>query len=222
MESAPPAVSNAEIIDFLSTTTANATFIQQLKIRYRPYVCPFDELLAYAGQARNVYDIGCGSGQFCALVARFTDVQDVRGIEIDEHLVNNARQITERFAGEKKVSFDTFDGTVIPDDIENYDLVYMIDVYHHIPKAKRDDMLRQIFGKMKPGAKLMFKDIDGASPFVLCNKVHDMIFAKELSHEIGYKKACGLLESAGFKIVESHKRRVFVYPHYFILAQKDA
>lgn len=213
-------ITNKEIIDFLATTTANATFLQQLKIRYRPIVCPFDELLDYASDVSSVYDIGCGSGQFCALVANFTNVKKIHGIEIDEHLVSNATTINKRFAKNKEISFSTFDGNVIPDNIKDYDLVYLIDVYHHIPKNIRNDIIKQVYDKMKPGAKLMFKDIDGASPFVLCNKVHDMIFAQELSHEIGFKKAKNLLESVGFKLLESRKKQIFVYPHYFILVQK--
>lgn len=215
-----PTISNAEIVEFLSGTTANATFLQKLKIRYRPYVCPFDELLNYARGAQSVYDIGCGSGQFAALVAQFTDVKKIYGIEIDDHLVQNAKSINARFAKTKTMDFSTFDGDTIPKNIKDYDLIYMIDVYHHIPKHKRDDIMRQIYQGMKPGAKLMFKDIDGASPFVLCNKVHDAIFAQELSHEIGFGKARNLLESLGFKVVEARKKRIFVYPHYFLLVQK--
>jgi SAM-dependent methyltransferase len=215
-----PIVSNAQLVEFLSTTTSDATFLQKLKIRYRPYVCPFDELLQYAKGVASVYDIGCGSGQFAALVARFTNVQDIYGIEIDAHLIDNARKINKPFAKDKKIGFATFDGTVIPKNIRQYDLIYMIDVYHHVPKPVRNDMLRQIYTAMKPGARLMLKDIDGASPFVLCNKLHDMVFAQELSHEIGFKKAQNLLTTIGFKIRESRKKRIFVYPHYFILAEK--
>lgn len=212
-------ISNTELVEFLSTTTADATFLQKLKIRYRPYVCPFNELLEYAEGASSVYDVGCGSGQFAALVANFTNVKDIYGIEIDDHLVNNANEINQRFAG-KKMGFATFDGTTIPDNIKKYDLIYMIDVYHHIPTAIRDDFMRQLYSKMKPGAKLMLKDIDGSSPFVPCNKLHDLIFAQEFSHEIGFNKARGLLTSIGFKELEARKKRTFVYPHYFILAQK--
>lgn len=215
-----PTISNAEIVDFLSTTTANATFLQKLKIKYRPYVCPFDELLDYARKEKNIYDVGCGSGQFCSLVAKFTNVKDISGIEIDESLVDNAKKINAQFSKNKKVSFTVFDGTTIPDDIGKYDLIFMIDVYHHIPKKLRDDFMKQLYKKMKPGARLMLKDIDGGSPFVACNKVHDIIFAQELSHEISFKRANNLLESLGFKIVEGRKKRIFVYPHYFLLAQK--
>lgn len=213
-------VSTKDIVNFLSTTTANATFLQKLKIRYRPYVCPFDELLEYTNDEKRVYDIGCGSGQFCALVANFTNVNDISGIEIDKSLIANAKKINAKFAKKKKVSFAIFDGVTIPDDIKKYDLIFMIDVYHHIPTKTRDAFMAQLYKKMKPGAKLMLKDIDGASPFVACNKIHDMIFAQELSHEISFNKANNLLESIGFRILEGRKKRIFVYPHYFILAQK--
>jgi len=214
----PP--SNTEIVNFLSSTTANATFLQKLKIKYRPYVCPFDELLVYANAEKSVYDVGCGSGQFCALVAKFTDTKDIKGIEIDESLVDNAKKINAQFAKNKKVSFEIFAGNIIPDDIKKYDLVFMVDVYHHIPTKIRDDFMKQLYEKMKPGAKLMLKDIDAGSPFVACNKVHDLVFAQEFSREISFTKAKDLLESLGFKTLEGRKKRIFVYPHYFLLVQK--
>lgn len=213
-------ITNSDIVDFLSSTTADATFLQKLKIKYRPYVCPFDELLAYAHPNDAVYDIGCGSGQFAALVANFTDVKTIKGIEIDKHLVRNAREINKRFSKNKRISFSYFSGSSIPKDIGNYDLIYMIDVYHHIPREIRDNFMKQVYEKMKPGARLMFKDINAGSLFIPFNKVHDMVFAQEFPHEISFYRAVQLLTSLGFKIVEGRKKRVFIYPHYFILAQK--
>lgn len=213
-------LTNNDIVTFLSSTTANATFLQKLKIKYRPFVCPFDELIDYANPRDSVYDIGCGSGQFAALIANFTDVNTIKGIEIDKHLVRNATQINKRFSKDKAISFSHFSGSNIPKDIEKYDLIYMIDVYHHIPRDIREDFMRQIYEKMKPGARLMFKDINAGSPFIPFNKVHDLVFAQEMPHEISFYNAIQLLTSLGFKIVEARTKQVFVYPHYFILAQK--
>ncbi len=214
------AVTNSTIVSFLSNTTADATFLQTIKIKYRPYVCPFDELLSYAKPKDAVYDIGCGSGQFAALVAEFTDAKKIKGIEIDEHLVRNANQLAEQIDTKKSISFSFFSGSKIPKDIGEYDLVYMIDVYHHIPRSIRVDFMKQIYKKMKPGARLMFKDIDGGSPFVPFNTVHDLVFAQELSHPISFYNALNLLNSIGFKVTEARKKQVFVYPHFFILAEK--
>lgn len=211
---------NSDIVAFLSSTTANATFLQKLKIKYRPFVCPFDELLSYASQKDKVYDIGCGSGQFAALVANFTNVKTIKGIEVDKHLVSNAAEINKRFSKSKDISFSYFSGSTIPKDIAKYDLIYMIDVYHHIPVNVREKFIKQVYERMKPGARLMFKDIDAGSPFIPFNKLHDLVFAQELPHEISFYSALQLLTSLGFNIVEARKKRVFVYPHYFILAQK--
>lgn len=213
------AITNPQIVTFLSSTTVQATFLQKIKIKYRPYVCPFDELLGFAQPGMAVYDIGCGSGQFCALLANFTSAKTIKGIEIDRNLVRNANEIAKNLQG-KNMSFSYFSGIKIPSDISKYDLIYMIDVYHHIPTLIRDDFMRQVYKKMKPGARLVFKDIDAGSPFIPFNKLHDLIFAKEFPKEISFYRATQFLTDLGFKIVGVRKKRIFVYPHYFILVQK--
>ena len=114
-----------------------------------------------------------------------------------------------------------FDAKVIPEEIKNYDLVYMIDVFHHIPQAQQVSFMQQLKQKMKSGAVLIFKDIDAGSPLVLCNKMHDMVFAGEIGKEISFTKAKDMLSKAGFKIDKSFKKTVFVYAHYFVICEKQ-
>lgn len=211
---------NAEIIKFLTSKTTNAGFVDKLKIKYRPIICPFNDLIDFAKNRTSVFDIGCGSGQFCALIAKYTNVEKIMGIEINERLVKNANEVNEEFRTNKSIKFEVFDGKVIPDEIRNYDLVYMIDVFHHIPAAQQISFMQQLQQKMKEGAVLIFKDIDAGSPLVICNKMHDMVFAGEIGKEISFTKAKNMLAGAGFKIVESFKKTVFVYAHYFVICQK--
>lgn len=213
-------MTNKEIIKFLTSTTVNAGFVDKLKIKYRPIICPFNDLINYAATVKSVFDVGCGSGQFCALIAKYTPVDKIKGIEINKRLINNANQVNEQFRNTKALIFEVFDGNIIPNDIVDYDLIYMIDVYHHIPKNIRENFMKQLYVKMKTGAKLMFKDIDATSPFVVCNKLHDLVFAKEIGNEISFKTAKNILTDLGFTIKEEYTKTVFVYPHYFILAQK--
>lgn len=215
-----PRWSNAELVDFLSSVTPDTTLLQKLKIRYRPYICPFDELLEYARHVSSVFDVGCGSGQFCALVARFADVERIKGIEIDPSLIEDGISISRAFPHDKKLAFEVYDGTTIPQDVAEYDLVFMIDVLHHLPKDDRAEFIREVHSTMKAGARLMLKDIDAASPLLPFNKIHDLLFSRELGHEISRESAEGMVSSLGFDIVESRTKRVLVYPHYFILAQK--
>ena len=213
-------MTNSDIIKFLTAKTTNAGFVDRLKIKYRPIICPFIDLIDFAKDKKSVFDIGCGSGQFCALIAKYTGVEKIMGIEINERLVKNANEVNEEFRDKKQIKFSVFDGKVIPDEIKDYDLVYMIDVFHHIPPAQQVAFMQQLQQKMKPGAVLIFKDIDGGSPLVICNKMHDMVFAGEIGKEISFKKAKDMLSGAGFKVTNSFKKTVFVYAHYFVICQK--
>lgn len=213
-------MTNSDIIKFLTSKTTNAGFVDRLKIKYRPIICPFIDLIDFAKDKKSVFDIGCGSGQFCALIAKYTNVEKIMGIEINERLVKNANEVNEEFRDKKQIKFSVFDGKVIPDEIKGYDLVYMIDVFHHIPPAQQVAFMQQLQQKMKSGAVLIFKDIDGGSPLVVCNKMHDMVFAGEIGKEISFTKAKDMLSTAGFKITDSFKKTVFVYAHYFVICQK--
>ncbi len=213
-------MTNSEIIKFLTSKTTNAGFVDKLKIKYRPIICPFNDLIDFAKDKKSVFDIGCGSGQFCALIAKFTNVEKIMGIEVNDRLVKNANEVNEEFRKDKTLKFEVFDGKVIPDEIKEYDLVYMIDVFHHIPPTQQIAFMQQLQQKMKPGAVLIFKDIDAGSPLVVCNKMHDMVFAGEIGKEISFTKAKEMLNGAGFKITDSFKKTVFVYAHYFVICQK--
>lgn len=213
-------MTNSEIIKFLTSKTTNAGFVDRLKIKYRPIICPFNDLIDFAKDKKSVFDIGCGSGQFCALIAKFTDVEKIMGIEINDRLVTNANEVNEEFRKNKTIKFEVFNGKVIPDEIKEYDLIYMIDVFHHIPPAQQLAFMQQLQQKMRPGAVLIFKDIDAGSPLVVCNKMHDMVFAGEIGKEISFKKAKEMLGGAGFKITDSFKKTVFVYAHYFVICEK--
>ena len=149
-----------EIVRFLSSKNSDTGFIDSLKIVYRPYICPFDELLGYVGNSKNVFDIGCGSGQFCALVSEFTNAEVIFGIEVSEKLVSNAHLLNQTIKGNKQIHFEAYNGITIPEEIIKYDVVYLIDVLHHIPVKNQIPFLKEIHSKMGIGSKLILKDID--------------------------------------------------------------
>jgi len=73
---------------------------------------------------------------------------------------------------------------------------------------------------MKPGARLIIKDIDGGSPLVYCNKLHDLLFAGEKGNELPYQTTQSWIQQNNLEILEFTKKRMYVYPHYTIVAKK--
>lgn len=210
-----------ELVNYLKAQSApSASVIDKLKIAYRPLICPFDDLLEILPHKSSVFDIGCGSGMFLALVKQFNAPEKLGGIEISNQLIENAKFVLGE-GNEQNVYLDTFDGKVIPDVIKNYDYVFMIDVFHHIPKEAQFSFLTQLFEKMKIGAVLVFKDIEGGSVFKYWNKIHDLLLAGEIGNEISSRKLKSFLDDLKqIEIIDFNKRQMFLYPHYTYLVKK--
>jgi 2-polyprenyl-3-methyl-5-hydroxy-6-metoxy-1,4-benzoquinol methylase len=164
-------------------------------------------------------DVGCGSGQFLLLLSRFTEASYLYGIEITPRLIDNANKL---FSTQRPGSygFSTYDGVHFPEKLQEMDVIYLVDVLHHVPKNSQEAFLKNLSQTLKPGARLVLKDINAASPFVYFNKLHDLIFASEIGNEMSMEQAKKLLQENGLEIIEQSKRRMYVYPHYTIVAKK--
>jgi cyclopropane fatty-acyl-phospholipid synthase-like methyltransferase len=209
------------LVDFLKAyTPKEASWLNRMKIQYRPYICPLDELLNELPEGATVFDYGCGNGAFLALAAHFKKATQIGGLEISETLVKNARELLQAQATKAVVNVDTFDGKNIPDTISDYEYVFMTDVFHHIPVDIRIKVLSDLCMKMKSGSKLIMKDIDAASPLVVMNKLHDRVAAGEIGNEISLKKMMEVLKEAGFQIQSHRTKRMLWYPHYTVVCNK--
>jgi 2-polyprenyl-3-methyl-5-hydroxy-6-metoxy-1,4-benzoquinol methylase len=192
--------------------------LSKIKTIYRPYICPFDDILNQIPQGTSLFDIGCGAGSFLSILTNFNAPKKIGGIEIADHLIADARTLLSKFNVEQHIY--KYDGVNIPDEIAEYAYVSMIDVYHHIPPSLQVSFMKQLYAKMKPGAILIFKDINKANPLVVMNKLHDLLLSKEIGNEISMNTALNLLKEIGFSINSTAKKTMLVYPHFTIIAQK--
>lgn len=215
----PATLSNAAIIRFLKDKYKATGFIDSLKIKYRSLICPFISLINMVNPGDKAGDVGCGSGQFLLLLSNFSKASYLYGIEITPRLVENANKL---FLSHPKDSynFSTYDGIRFPGELKEMDIIFLIDVLHHVPKKMQSHFLKNLSINLKPGARLVLKDIDAASPLVFANKLHDLVFAGEIGNEMSMESAKKLLEQNGLKILEQNKRRMYVYPHYTLVAKK--
>lgn len=209
---------NKELINLLKKSLpAQFDVMARLKVSYRPYLTPFNELLKIIPDNSSVFDIGCGNGAFLLLVNQLKKNVRTAGVEISEFLIANAKQLLQNV--NKNCELSVFDGVNIP-DLGNYDYVFMIDVLHHIPVAIRPAFFSSIRNTMKQGAVLILKDIDASHGLLtLCNKIHDLVISREIGHEISRDSAEKLLEQYNFSIQSSEYKRMLWYPHYTIIAK---
>jgi len=213
------ALNNAAIIKFLTSKFKSAGFIDSLKIKYRSLICPFISLIQTVKPGEKAGDVGCGSGQFLLLLTEFAQPSYLYGIEISKKLIDNAHNLFSSFPKEK-YAFEQYDGIHFPKALAEMDVLFLIDVLHHVPKKNQEAFLKDLAKIMKPGARLVLKDIDASSPLVYCNKIHDLIFAREIGNEMSMESAKNLLVANGLNIIEQSKRTMYVYPHYTLVAQK--
>lgn len=212
-------INNKEITRFLEERHFSAGIIDTLKVRYRSLICPFIDLIGKVNHGDKVGDVGCGSGQFLLLLSEFATPSYFYGIEINDRLINNAKTLFNKF-GQLQYNFETYDGENFPVALEEMDTVFLIDVLHHVPAKKQQAFLKNLSEKIKRGSRLILKDINAGSPLVYFNKMHDLIFSREIGNEISMQKAIKLLEENGFEIIEQKKQRMYVYPHYTLVARK--
>ena len=212
-------VSSSELLDFLkSGEGANLKGLNRLKTVYRPYICPFDQILNLIPPESKVFDIGCGSGSLLSLIDHFCKPEKLGGIEIDDVLVENAKLLLS--SSFVPVSVYKYDGVTIPEEIKEYDIITMIDVFHHIPKSIQLTFFDQLYQKMSTGSVLIYKDIDAKSFFVYANKLHDMVLAGEIGNEWKAKDLAANLKQSGFECSGIIYKQMIVYPHYTIVAKK--
>ena len=202
----------------LKKAVPDAPFIDRLKIAYRPYICPFHTLLQEIPIGSRIFDIGCGAGMFLFLCAQFREPTKLGGLEVKEQLVRQAGQLLHGVG--IKPSLSLVKPGELPSNISEFDTLTLIDVFHHVPASAQQEFIQHIFDNMAKGAKLIFKDMNGAFPWAYFNKIHDLLLSGEIGHEILPPHAQRLLSDAGFMISHESKQRMFWYSHYTIIAQK--
>jgi 2-polyprenyl-3-methyl-5-hydroxy-6-metoxy-1,4-benzoquinol methylase len=202
----------------LKAVSPDANMLDRLKIGYRPYICPFHHLLAHIANRASVYDIGCGSGMFLYLCAFFKAPKELGGFDIEEKLIQHANQILRKTG--VSTNLQVVDPGEIPAIIHEFEVVSMIDVLHHIPHTKHFAFFRKLYNSMSNGATLLLKDIDGASPWVVFNKLHDWAITGEIGNELPWKELEALLKKVGFYIELIEQEQVWWYPHVTIIAKK--
>ena len=190
------------------------------KTYLRPFICPFDALLEMVPVGASVFDIGCGQGAWLTLVGQHRRPSKVAGYDVEPFAVAEAsRLLATAFPG-VPAKLQLWSEPGVPLDVSGYDIVTMIDVLHHVPPDQQQSILDSTFRNMRRGSVLILKDIDGASPLVWFNRLHDRVVSGAAGHELSSAKVVADLTKAGFVVGAPQFRHMLFYPHFWCKAVK--
>jgi len=149
---------------------------------WRPYICPFEQLAPYVRDGSRVLDIGCGSGLLLCLLAGLGREFEGVGFDVSHRAINLARQAAERLAPlnpSARLSFECLKpGNPWPTG--DFDVVFLVDVLHHVPQRSQRAFLRQTLSKLATDGTLVYKDMCARPRWrALANRLHDLVISRQ-------------------------------------------
>jgi sterol 24-C-methyltransferase len=116
------------------------------------------KLMSYIGakEGMHVLDVGCGRGGVASHVASHSGAK-VTGINIDPSQISTAKQKAERLGLSEKLNFiQSSMNSPFPFEDNTFDGLYNIQALTYA--TSYDNLFREMYRVMKPGAKLSFLD----------------------------------------------------------------
>jgi 2-polyprenyl-3-methyl-5-hydroxy-6-metoxy-1,4-benzoquinol methylase len=116
-------------------------------------------ILALCMKGKNrILEIGCGFGLFgCYFASRWPDIR-YRGLDINAHRIEMARQAASRL-NLSNVRFDRGDAAQPLAIDGEYDAVLMMDLLHHLPDATKRRLLDSVVARLARGGRLIIKEV---------------------------------------------------------------
>jgi 2-polyprenyl-3-methyl-5-hydroxy-6-metoxy-1,4-benzoquinol methylase len=179
-------------------------------LKYRPFICPFEELVPYVPDGASVFDIGCGCGLF--MLALAFSGKRISGVGVDM-APDAARAATlaactpEIRATGSTLSFEAARGTE-GWPAAQFDVVSLIDVLHHVPAPQQRAFVAAAASRVRPGGVFIYKDMCRRPIWRACaNRLHDLLLARQW---VRYREIAEVREWAASLGLMPQSRRDFV------------
>ena len=201
---------------------SDAGIMQRILAWCLPYICPFDPILPWVPKGALVFDIGCGSGLWLLTLAQAGQILGAVGCDTNALALGTARAAATHLASTMPQDGMDFVFTPRIEDWPDrqYDVVSLIDVIHHIPRAQQDAFLLAALARVRPGGRLIYKDMaDEPLPFAAFNALHDLVLARQVIRYMPIERAAAVLTSGGARVLYKDAWRRAFYAHELLVIQ---
>lgn len=194
--------------------------VPRLKQQARAAICPFDPLIEAVPQGARVLDVGCGAGLFLACLAREGRIAAGRGFDASAAAVAHARAMLAKLPPAPPLAIE-HRAVEAPWPDEQYDLVSMVDVLHHIDPAHQREAVLNAAARVRPGGLMLYKDMAMTPRWMAAaNRLHDLVFAQQWINYAPFGEVAGWLVAAGFRQERFQAFRRLWYAHELGLFRK--
>jgi len=179
-------------------------FLLRTLQHWRPYICPFENLVGYVREGARVLDIGCGSGLLLSLTAGVGIKFEGIGFDVSRPGFELATRMTGRAAAlapGATLSFQRLDiGDAWPPG--SFDVVFLVDVLHHVDPKSQEAFFRQVLSKVGRDGILVYKDMCRRPWWrAQANRLQDLVIAREWIHYVPIQSVEKWAGDEGMKVV---------------------
>jgi ubiquinone/menaquinone biosynthesis C-methylase UbiE len=178
------------------------------------------EIGQYFPERGRVLDIGCGFGLFSLYYALRNPELEFLGVDLNARRIEMAQKAATQL-GIANARYEVGDArTLIPDS--SLDGAYMMDIIHHIPRAAVEPLLSRLHASLKPGARLIIKDVNTKPTYQRwftwwLDKAMDPQAEVDYWHSTELRE---LLRELGFEVFVHAMVDILPYPHMIYACTK--
>jgi 2-polyprenyl-3-methyl-5-hydroxy-6-metoxy-1,4-benzoquinol methylase len=189
---------------------------------WRPFICPFDLVVEEVPDGSVVLDVGCGGGLLLGALASLGRIRGGVGFDYSD----DAIRVAQAMAGALPAGCDLQFHHVSALDRwpeGTFSAVTLIDVMHHVPPASQHDVFRTAARHLKPGARLIYKDIAPRPRWrAYANTLHDLLLARQWVHYVDMSQILDWAHEEGLVPVRSYTANRLWYGHHFAVFQRPS
>ena len=194
----------------------------------RTLLVPFHRLIDYLPERGVLLDLGCGHGVFLALAKAAKPDLHLIGLDLSNEKIETARRA---FYGLKDGGAQLAACDISDCPEQSVDIISIIDVLYLVPLEKWDSILRKCFECLRPGGKLLLKEMDRSIFWKFCLLYcEETLAVRVLGLTLGSKAFTfpdsatirRRLEETGFHVQEVALDRGHFVPHRLWIGDKTA
>lgn len=201
------------------------TGLYRQKVMNRHRVSAMHLILNHIPAGSAMLDIGCGTGHLLFLAQRLRDIRVADGFDVSREAIAAGQQAKEKSAwsGPPRIWVKVEPDPPTAESLAPYDVVTMVDVFHHIPKNMQISYLETLMRNLPAGKRLIFMDMDGSNPFsTFCAKTHDLLVNHEKVTPRTPGEIAGAIRKGAGRVVEETTYWSLTFKSYICVAERTS